>query len=368
MSAWRRARVGTLRFARSRVTSHVERDHCDGTEGDCPGGPARPPEDGAPPAGPHAATGRMELLSALLAATSDGHELYGRIEDLTGTTGACAASGDPATGAVARRTVLVTAALGETTRTRATVLPDLSAPPPAPTDLVPPLVELPRYTGVLPPHTVLEPMAFAELLAEFAAVALAVHGPDDAERFRRHWDGTRVGVPALTVTDSPGALGGWPVDGEGTTAGPLLLVEAGTVVGCALDRATADALGRAPTGRASREVSGLAAYPANLVVELPEAPAAPEPYLRVERLHYVSVVDADTGTLTAATRDLTTVVADGRAVGVVPSVRFTVRVPSLLRSITGGLGPAHTVPVSWGGCVVRSPAVLVTDLPLLSTA
>ena len=32
------------------------------------------------------------------------------------------------------------------------------------------------------------------------------------------------------------------------------------------------------------------------------------------------------------------------------------------------IGPAHTVPVSWGGCVVRSPAVLVTDLPLLSTA
>nr|CAA55766.1 lmbQ [Streptomyces lincolnensis] len=367
MSAWRRARVGTLRFARSRVTSHVERDHCDGTEGDCPGGPAarlwterhRPDRMRRP--------GALELLSALLAATSDGHELYGRIEDLTGTTGARAASGAAATGAVARRTVLVTAALGETTRTRRHVLPDLSAPPPLPTDLVPPLVELPRYTGALPPHTVLEPMAFAELLAEFAAVALAVHGPDDVERFRRHWDGTRVGVPALTVTDSPGALGGWPVDSEGTTAARLPLVEAGTVVGCALDRATADALGRAPTGR-PREVSGLAAYPANLVVELPEAPAAPEPYLRVERLHYVSVVDADTGTLTAATRDFTTVVADGRAVGAVPSVRFSVRVPSLLRSIAGGLGPAHTVPVSWGGCVVRSPAVLVTDLPLLSTA
>ncbi|MER5995486.1 metallopeptidase TldD-related protein [Streptomyces viridosporus] len=368
MSAWRRTRVGTLRFARSRVTSHVERDHCDGSESDCPGGPALATADGAPPPRPHAATERTHLLSALLAAALDGHELHGRIEDMTGTAGAHPASGPAVTGAVARRTVLVTAARGAATRTRATVLPDLSAPPPAPADLVPQAVELPRYTGALPPHTVLEPLAFAELLAEFAAVALAAHGPDDVARFRRHWDGTRVGVPALTVTDNPEALGGWPLDSEGTAAGRLPLVEDGTVVGCALDRAGADALGRAPTGHASRQVLGLAAYPANLVVELPPAPAVPEPHLRVERVHYVSVVDADTGTLTAATRDLTTVVADGRAVGAVPSVRFTVRVPSLLRSLAGGLGPAHTVPVSWGGCVVRSPAVLATDLPLLSTA
>ncbi|MEO3977506.1 metallopeptidase TldD-related protein [Streptomyces sp. CAU 1734] len=359
MSARRRTRTGSLRFARSAVTSHVERDH---TEGGAAGpGPCAPPDAGAD---------RIALFSALRDAAPGGQGLHGRIEDVHGTTTADGPAGGGRTGSLSRRTVLVTSASGGHTRTRAEILPhgraDPAAHAAAAARLVPETEDLPPYTGAPPSLVLFEPMAFAELIAEFAAVAMAAHGPGDTARVRRDWAGTRVARPGLTVTDDPAALGGWSLDTEGTPAAPLTLVEDGVIVGCALDRACARAMGRAPTGHASREVPGLTAYPANLVIGVPPAPDPAGPLLRVERVHYVSVVDAAGGTLTAATRDFTTVVESGRAVATVPSIRFTVRIPHLLLGIAGGLGPARTVPVSWGGCAVRSPAVLVADLPLPS--
>ncbi|MCP3801925.1 metallopeptidase TldD-related protein [Allokutzneria sp. A3M-2-11 16] len=334
--------MGSLRFAGSRVTSHVERDLV---------------ETALPAPEPDHAAARMQLFESLVAAAHDGHELYGRIEDLHGTT-----TGDGPASSVSRRAVLVTSISGGTSRTRAAVVSSAEAVEPA--SLAVEAEHLPRHSGPLPAHVVFEPMAFAELIAEFAAVALTVNGREDVDRFRRYWEGARIAGPGFTVTDDPAALGGWAVDIEGTASPPLVLVDDGVVTGSVQDRETAAAMGIPPSGRASRDVLGLCAYPANLVIDLPSAPPRGDPHLRVERVHYVSVVDPATGTLTAATRDFTTVVTDGRAVAAVPSIRFTVDVPRLLRNVLGGVGPARTVPVSWGGCVVRTPAVSVADLPL----
>jgi hypothetical protein len=369
-------RTGSLRFAWSEVTSHVERDLVEATiwSGDpaespvygvidgwsalfdlagCAGtGPSAAPAVAPGPALGHAAGKRAGLLAAVRDAAR--WDVHGRIESLHGAAVAIDPDSEPRHGRVARFCALVTQDAGGRRSTRcaldepATLTPDR---------LLGDLPHVPAHEGPLPDTVVLGPQAFAELLAEFASIGLCVR--DDAPLR------AKLGGHGLSIVDDPAALGGWPFDIEGMPSGRLQLVRDGCVTGLGADRAGARRIGVPAPGRALRSVTGLWSMTANLVVDCPSASEAAE-YLFVERVHYVSVLDAMTGMVTCATRDTTTVVRAGRPVAAVPTIRLRIGMPELLRAIRGGLGPPETVQVSWGGCVVRTPAIVVSDLPAWS--
>jgi len=373
----RQVRSGTLKFAGSALTSHVEHDVVEYAErpaGSAPTrhrvvgsrdalrGAGRLADECADAVAAASRTGSRERVALLRELAALGPGVHGRVEDVYGATATVDGHERTALGTMVRRNVIVTTVRDGVRRTRAAcgAPGDLDV-----RELVVPGEPLPAHRGPLPTQVVLEPLALAELLAEYASVGLAVQDPESAPEFDRRWAGRQVAAAGVDITDTPAALGGWTLDIEGTPSAPLPLVRDGRVTGYATDHRGAAALGRPSTGRAARSVDGLRAYPAALTLRCPPAAEPAGPYLRVERVQYISVVSARTGTVTGSTRDYCAVVEDGVPRAAVGTVRFTVAVPDLLRRITGGLGPARTVPVTWGGCVVRCPAVLCADLRLV---
>lgn len=376
----RHVRSGTLKFADSTLTSHVEHDVIETTER--PADASRTSHRVVGSDGDLRAAGELAERSAEAVAETSraavqeraalwdtlaslGPGLYGRIEDTYGATATVDETGRTAVGTMARRGAIITTVRHGVRRTRAVAGPRGEIGGKEIEELVLAGVALPEYQGPLPTQVVLEPLALAELLAEYASVGLAVQEPADADEFHRRWVGRQVAAPGVDLTDDPTGLGGWTIDAEGTLSLPLPLIHDGRVVGYATDHLGGATLGTRSNGRASWAVDGLTAYPSALHLTCPPAEPPAGRWLRIERTQYISVVAAHTGTVTGSTRDYCTVVEDGVPIAVVQSLRFTLGVPDLLRRITGGLGSARTVPVTWGGCVVRSPAVHCADLTLL---
>ncbi|GGW28021.1 hypothetical protein GCM10010320_03540 [Streptomyces caelestis] len=373
----RHVRSATLRFADSALTSHVEHDVVEYAERsagsertryrvvgsqECLKEAGQLAEECADVVAAASRIGTRERMGLLRELASLGPGIYGRVEDVYGATATVDDRERTGMGTMARRNVIVTTVRDGVRRTRAVSgSPDeldvrglaLAGKP------------LPQHEGPLPTQVVLEPLALAELLAEYASVGLAVQDPHTAREFHRRCMGQQVAAAGVDITDTPAALGGWTLDIEGTPAAPLSLLRDGRITGYATDHRGAAALGQISNGRAARSVDGLRAYPAALTLECPPTTAPIGPYLRIERVQYISVVSAETGTVTGSTRDYCSVVENGAPRANVGTVRFTISVPDLLRRITGGLGPARTVPVTWGGCVVRCPAVHCADLRLV---
>jgi predicted Zn-dependent protease len=191
---------------------------------------------------------------------------------------------------------------------------------------------------------VLEPPAFAELLAYFSYDAFSAQGLLEERSYASDKVGTKVFDGRFSLADDALDPRGFPkaFDFEGTPKERVPLVENGVLSGVVWDRATAKRAGRETTGNAPPSslrhwgpltfalsvAGGEADTPAQLAETLGDG-------IYVTRLHYLSIVDPREGIVTGMTRDGTFRIRGGRVADPLVNLRFTVSVPQLLAELPG---------------------------------
>ncbi len=191
---------------------------------------------------------------------------------------------------------------------------------------------------------VLEPPAFAELLAYFSYDAFSAQGLLEERSYAFDKVGTKVFDGRFSLADDALDPRGFPkaFDFEGTPKERVALVENGVLSGVVWDRATAKRAGRETTGNAPPSslrhwgpltfalsvAGGEADTPAQLAETLGDG-------IYVTRLHYLSIVDPREGIVTGMTRDGTFRIRGGRVADPLVNLRFTVSVPQLLAELPG---------------------------------
>jgi PmbA protein len=191
---------------------------------------------------------------------------------------------------------------------------------------------------------VLEPPAFAELLAYFSYDAFSAQGLLEERSYAFDKVGTKVFDGRFSLADDALDPRGFPkaFDFEGTPKERVALVENGVLSGVVWDRATAKRAGRETTGNAPPSslrhwgpltfalsvAGGEADTPAQLAEAIGDG-------IYVTRLHYLSIVDPREGIVTGMTRDGTFRIRGGRIADPLVNLRFTVSVPQLLAELPG---------------------------------
>jgi PmbA protein len=193
---------------------------------------------------------------------------------------------------------------------------------------------------------VLEPPAFAELLAYFAYDAFGALGLVEERSYAFDKIGQKVFDERFSLADDALDPRGLPkaFDFEGTPKRRVELVENGVLSGVVWDRVTAKRSGggRESTGHAppsSLRSWGPLAF--SLSVAGGEADSGEQlaetvgDGIYVTRLHYLSIVDPREGIVTGMTRDGTFRIRGGKIADPLVNLRFTVAVPQLLAELPG---------------------------------
>jgi PmbA protein len=193
---------------------------------------------------------------------------------------------------------------------------------------------------------VLEPPAFAELLAYFAYDAFGALGLVEERSYAFDKLGQKVFDERFSLADDALDPRGLPkaFDFEGTPKQRVELVEDGVLSGVVWDRVTAKRAGNGhqttghappsslrnwgPLAFALSVAGGEAESPEQLVENLGDG-------IYITRLHYLSIVDPREGIITGMTRDGTFRIRNGRLAEPLVNLRFTVSVPELLREVPG---------------------------------
>jgi predicted Zn-dependent protease len=191
---------------------------------------------------------------------------------------------------------------------------------------------------------VLEPAAFAELLAYFSYDAFSAQGLLEERSYAFDKLATKVFDERFSLADDaldPRGLAK-AFDFEGTPKQRVELVRSGVLSDVVWDRQTAKRGGRESTGHAPPSslrhwgpltfalsvAGGEADSPAQLAETLGDG-------IYVTRLHYLSIVDPREGIVTGMTRDGTFRIRGGRVADPLVNLRFTVSVPELLAELPG---------------------------------
>jgi predicted Zn-dependent protease len=191
---------------------------------------------------------------------------------------------------------------------------------------------------------VLEPVAFAELLAYFSYDAFGAQGLLEERSWAFDKLGTKVFDERFSLADDALDPRGLPkgFDFEGVPKQRVELVRAGVLDDVVWDRRTAKHAGRESTGHAPPSSlrhwgpltfalsvgGGEAETPAELAETLGDG-------IYITRLHYLSIVDPREGIVTGMTRDGTFRIRGGRIADPLVNLRFTVSVPELLAELPG---------------------------------
>jgi PmbA protein len=191
---------------------------------------------------------------------------------------------------------------------------------------------------------VLEPPAFAELLAYFSYDAFSAQGLLEERSYAFDKLATQVFDERFSLADDALDPRGLPkaFDFEGTPKQRVDLVRSGVLSDVVWDRQTAKRDGRETTGHAPPSslrhwgpltfalsvAGGEADSPAQLAETLGDG-------IYVTRLHYLSIVDPREGIVTGMTRDGTFRIRGGRVADPLVNLRFTVSVPQLLAELPG---------------------------------
>jgi predicted Zn-dependent protease len=193
---------------------------------------------------------------------------------------------------------------------------------------------------------VLEPPAFAELLAYFSYDAFGALGVIEERNFAYDKLGQQVFDARFSLADDALDPRGLPkaFDFEGVAKQRVQLVEDGVLKGVVWDRTTAKRAGdgHETTGHAPpSSIRHWGPLPFALSVAGGEADS-PEQLaeavgdgIYVTRLHYLSVVDPREGIITGMTRDGTFRIRGGKVADPLVNLRFTVSVPQLLAELHG---------------------------------
>jgi PmbA protein len=191
---------------------------------------------------------------------------------------------------------------------------------------------------------VLEPPAFAELLAYFSYDAFGAQGLLEERSYAFDKLGTKVFDERLSLADDaldPRGLAK-AFDFEGTPKQRVDLVRDGVLSDVVWDRQTGKKAGRESSGHAPpSSLRHWGPLPFALSVGGGEADSAAQlaetlgDGIYVTRLHYLSIVDPREGIVTGMTRDGTFRIRGGRVADPLVNLRFTVSVPQLLAELPG---------------------------------
>jgi PmbA protein len=193
---------------------------------------------------------------------------------------------------------------------------------------------------------VLEPPAFAELLAYFAYDAFGALGLLEERSYAFDKLGSKVFDERFSLADDALDPRGLPkaFDFEGTPKQRVELVENGVLSGVVWDRGTAKRAGGGQESTGHAPPSSLRHWgPLPFALSVPggEADSAEQlaevlgDGIYVTRLHYLSVVDPREGVVTGMTRDGTFRIRGGKIAEPLVNLRFTVAVPELLAELPG---------------------------------
>jgi PmbA protein len=193
---------------------------------------------------------------------------------------------------------------------------------------------------------VLEPPAFAELLAYFAYDAFGALGLIEERSYAFDKLGQKAFDERFSLADDALDPRGLPkaFDFEGTPKQRVELVESGILSGVVWDRVTAKRAGdgHESTGHAppsSLRNWGPLAFALSVAGGEAESPEQLAEVvgdgIYVTRLHYLSIVDPREGIVTGMTRDGTFRIRGGKIADPLVNLRFTVAVPDLLAELPG---------------------------------
>lgn len=235
--------------------------------------------------------------------------------------------------------------------------------------------DLDRDRTQLPPgeyEAVFEEDAVAEILRIMSITGCGAQAVAEGRSFMSGALGERVTGPRFTLHDDaldPRQLG-VPFDPDGTPKRRVTLVEAGVVRGPVYDRWGAKAAGTESTGHAADpERYGLSAHAGTLVMAGGTATrdqliASVGRGILITRFHYTNTPDPKRATMTGTTRDGTFLIEEGRIVGALANLRYTMSALDLFAGIDL-LGPQRLVRDWWstngmGSVVCLAPAMKVS--------
>ena len=227
----------------------------------------------------------------------------------------------------------------------------------------------------LPPgdyEAVFEEDAVAEILRIMSITGCGAQAVAEGRSFMSGAIGTAVTGPRFTLHDDaldPRQLG-IPFDPEGTPKRRVALVEAGVARGPVYDRWGAKAAGTLSTGHAADpERYGRTAHAGTLVMTGGDATreqliGAVRRGILITRFHYTNTPDPKRAPMTGTTRDGTFLIEDGRIVGALANVRYTMSALELFAGIDL-LGPQRLVRDWWstngmGSIVCLAPPMKVS--------
>lgn len=233
---------------------------------------------------------------------------------------------------------------------------------------------LDRDRRQLPPgdyEALFEELAVAEILRVVSLAGLGGQAVREGRSFMSGRIGEQVSGPAFTLHDDaldPRQLA-IPFDPEGTPKRRVTLIERGIARSPVYDRSSARAAGTISTGHAaerSRYTPG--GHAGNLVMAggnatRDELVASVRRGILITRFHYTNMPDPKSATMTGTTRDGTFLIEDGRIVGALANVRYTMSSLELFAGIEL-LGPQRLVRDWWstngmGSVVCLAPAMKV---------
>jgi predicted Zn-dependent protease len=197
-----------------------------------------------------------------------------------------------------------------------------------------------------PYRAVLEPYAFADLIAYFAFDAFGANGLLEERSYLAGRIGERIVDEKVTIVDDALDARGLPkrFDFEGVAKQRVGLIENGIAKGVVWDRTTAARAGegRTTTGHAPPPVYrqwGPLTFALGVeggdVDNRDRLCELVDDGIYITRLHYLGIVDPREGVITGMTRDGTFRIRGGRVAEPLVNLRFTVSVPQMLQDVPG---------------------------------
>lgn len=235
----------------------------------------------------------------------------------------------------------------------------------------------PRPVDANVKRVLLSSRAVSELLLFVSWCGFGARSWLEKRSFLRRHESERIMDEAITIVDDREFFRGIGFDFEGLTRQRVPLVENGVARRPVFDRPCALEAGGgfASTGHADRQPSAGGPSPSHLRMLVDDAKQVPPAALTealgdglvITQFHYTNLIDPVQVSITGMTRNGTFLVEDGRVVGPVRNLRFTVDVLDVLSEIVAASSQSETVLPFFGDAASSVPALVLPAFRFTST-